>query len=366
MAWLFFAALGASEKDPVIYLTPDQIEDSGIKTKEAGAAQLSVSISIPAKIVVNQEKHVHIVARASAIVKDVFKNIGDFVKQGQTLALLESREVAEAKAAYISAFRKWQLASQMQASEEALKNKKISSGQDYLQANQAAQEAFIHSELAKQSLYMYGMQQEDIDSLVNDPIGNLCVSEIKAPISAVVIAQDISRGQLVPEGKEIFTLANLDTVWVELAIFPQVLPLVKRGHEVKISNMKAGSDEAVARLIYVSAVINEQTCAASAIAELSNKEGKWHPGMPVKAQVIVEKKAVPMAVVNDALQEIDGQIYVFIVQPEGFEKKQVHIGISDGTYTEILSGLHQGDIYASENSFLLKAQAGVSEAGDDD
>ena len=103
---------------------------------------------------------------------------------------------------------------------------------------------------------------------------------------------------------------------------------------------------------------------SSGVAEQPLSDAETYQGAFNRA--VNAQKAVPMAVVNDALQEIDGQIYVFIVQPEGFEKKQVHIGISDGTYTEILSGLHQGDIYASENSFLLKAQAGVSEAGDDD
>lgn len=371
---LLFSVLGAHEghdhdhdedHENVIHLSAEQIEDAQIETAVAAPAQLYMTINIPAKIVLNQDRHAHVVAKASGIVKKITKNLGDSLKEGEILAVLESKEVAEAKAAYLSSYKKSELAHQMLASEEVLKNKKISPEQDYLQASQAAREAAINLEVAKQALFTFGMSEQEINDLPQNKIGILCTYEIKAPLSGMVTAKDISLGELVPEDKEIFTIADLNTVWVELGVFPQALSAVKPGKKIFVRPIKGVGPQATATIIHMSPVIDEETKTAPAIALLSNSTGQWYPGTYACASVIVDEKSVPIAVLNDALQNIDGETCLFVLHPEGFEKQCVQTGATDGKYTEITKGLEPGTQYASKNTFLLKAQHGVAEAGHD-
>ena len=108
----------------IIHLTSGQIADSKIEVRNAGPASLKQILSVPAKITVNELNQAVVVAKAPGIVTMVNKSIGDVVEANETLAVLESKEMAEAKGVYITALKRNTLVAHTLSTEMALKKKK--------------------------------------------------------------------------------------------------------------------------------------------------------------------------------------------------------------------------------------------------
>lgn len=352
------------DHDNVVHLTPEQIASAHIETAIASPKNLQVTLSIPAKITVNEDRHFHVVPKAPGIVSKIFKSLGDNVKAGEPLAIIESREIATAKGEYLTNLKKQALAMQILAGEEVLKNKKISSEQDYLEAQADAKEAEIDLEVAVQHLYILGMDEEEINQLPNKGLQGLRNFEIKAPIDGVVIGRDLNLGELVSAEDEIFTIADLNSVWVEMGVYPRDLSAVRPGKKIQVTPLKGETPSSEAVITWVSPIINEDTKSASATATLPNHARKWFPGTNVCACVVSDEIYVPIAVKKDAVHEIDDEMCIFVIHPEGFEKTVVTTGKCDANFVEILSGIDPGTTYAATNTFLLKAEHGKGD-GDD-
>lgn len=359
---LYFASLCAEENPAVIHLTPEQIENNRIELKNANPTTLRQTFSVPGKITVNELGQAVVVAKAPGIVTKVGKNIGDSVEFDETLAVLDSKEMAEAKAAYITAIKREALASQILQAEEVLKDKKISSEQDYRYTLLSAEEARINLEVATQQLYLLGMDEAGVKQLSKGSLNNLCCYPIKAPVKGVIIDKNISLGSLVNSEQEVFKIADLDTVWVELGIYSNNLTQIKPGHKIILSPLKEEYPKAQAKITRISPVIDEHTRTATATALLNNTSRDWYPGSYVRAEIVIDEFQVPVAVLKEAVQEIEGKNFVFVKHPEGFEKKEVKIGRSDGKYFEIIAGLDPQTPYAAINTFLLKAEDGKKDA----
>ncbi len=82
--------------------SPEAIQNAGLVFKKAGPEKLVTTIRLPGEIGLNEEKVVHIVPRVDGVVKKVFKDLGDQVSRGEVIAILESRELADAKIDYLT------------------------------------------------------------------------------------------------------------------------------------------------------------------------------------------------------------------------------------------------------------------------
>jgi cobalt-zinc-cadmium efflux system membrane fusion protein len=347
------------EEENLIWLSPGQIKELGIQTGIAGPGELSVTISTRGKIILHPDRLAHILPKISGIAKEARKNIGDSVKEGDILAILESREMADIKANYLAAKEKENLALSLLEREKGLHEKKVSAEQDYINAKSAYAEAKINIQLAQQRLRSFGIDDNEIHELLYDP--DLRLYDIRSPMNGVVIARHINKGEFIENTKTIYEIADLSIVWIEIGIYPKDLVQVKEGQTVDIF-LPIDGKIAQAKIIYLSPIIQDETITAKAVAELKNLDGDWRPGSFVKVKIATENVFVPILISKEAIQEIDGQEFVFVKVPEGFEKRQVQIGLADDHNVEILSGLKSGEDYASSNTFVLKADLSKKEA----
>lgn len=349
------------QEENIIPLTSDQIKDLGIQTKIAGPGQLSVTISTRGKIILHPDRLAHILPKISGVAKEAHKNIGNHVKEGEILAILESREMADIKASYLAAKEKESLALSLLDREKRLHEKKVSAEQDYLNAKSAYQEAKINVQLAEQKLHAFGIEDEEIKGLSNEHNPNLRIYDIRSPVDGIVIARHITKGEFIENTTTIYEIADLSTIWIEIGIYPKDLVRVKEGQMVDISRPIDGKISQ-AKIIYLSPIIQDETITAKAVAEMENSSGNWRPGSFVKVNIATENAYAPIVVPKEAIQEIEGKEFVFVRIPEGFEKRQAQIGVGDKENVEILSGLSAGEEYASSKTFLLKADLSKKEA----
>ena len=113
------------EDSQKISLTSAQMREFAIATKKAQGGLLEINIERPAEIKFNQDRIVHVIPRVSGTVKSVFASEGQFIKKGSLMAVLDSRELADAKAEYLAASARFVLAKENLVREQRLSRRKI-------------------------------------------------------------------------------------------------------------------------------------------------------------------------------------------------------------------------------------------------
>lgn len=214
---------------------------------------------------------------------------------------------------------------------------------------------------------------KDVRAKVGDRVGpdsllatiesneNLQTFHLRPAISGIVIKRHATLGESVSNESVLFIVADLSEVWAEFAVYKQDVDKVKVGTRVRVFIAQHLAPEE-GDVVFVSPVTDERTQSRIARVLLKNPDPHFSPGAFVSGLMVQEKTSVVLAVRIDAIQQLDGQSVVFVRDGENFEPRPVVTGASDETYVEIVKGLAAGDRYAAGNTFLLKADAGKSEA----
>ena len=332
------------------------IKQNGLEVATAGPARIQSTLQLIGEIGLNEDRTVHIVPRLAGIVDSVAANAGDQVRKGQVLAVISSQPLADQRSELLVAQKRLGLARSTFEREKKLWQEKISAEQDYLQARNAMQEAEIAAQSAQQKLASLG------DSMGAG--GNLTRYEIRSPIDGTVTEKRIAIGESLKEDTNIFIVADLSSVWVDVIVYAKDLNVVKVGQKATVKATAFEADVS-GTLSYVGTLVGEQTRAAKARVVLPNPKGLWRPGLPVNIELVAAEIDVPVAVLSEAIQSINEQPTVFGRYGDSFEARPLELGRSDGKFTEVVKGLNAGERYVAKNSFLIKADLGKSGAGHD-
>ncbi|MFK0380088.1 efflux RND transporter periplasmic adaptor subunit [Pandoraea sp. NPDC090278] len=350
------AAVHANANDDdegAVSLTDAQRAAAGIDIRTAGTARIVEQMELPGEIRFNEDRTGHIVPRVSGIVERVNVVLGQQVRRGDVLAVLSSTQVSEQRAELLTAKERRAAAATTLAREKLLWEEKISAEQDYLQAQQLLREADITLRNARQKLDAVGAGTQGA--------GGLSRFELRAPFDGTIVAKHAALGEAVTEATNLFTLSDLATVWTEIAVPAQSLGAVRVGTPVLV-RATAFDSQAKGSIANVDSLLGEQTRTAKARVVLDNPDRTWRPGVFVNVVIGTREAQVPVAVVADAIQNVEGRTVVFVKTGEGFKATPVETGRKDGESVEIVSGLQADTPYAAANSFVLKAELGKSTA----
>jgi len=350
-------------KEGAIKLSDDQISAAKIEIAKTSDGTLTRRLTVPGTVTPAANRIGRVAAKVVGTVADLNKQLGDTVAKGEVVAVVDSREVADAKSEYLAAQVNFELQKTLFERSEMLFQKNITAEQQFLRARTNFTEVQLRFDLARQKLMALGVPDSEIAGLSRESTA-LQRYELRAPLAGRVIERLVSLGSAVGgEGqpKELYGIADLSRVWVELAVSPRDLSLVKEGQVVQIT---AGgmSERADGKIVFKSPVLNAETRSARVVAQIANKDGVWQPGAFVTAEIVVEEQKAPLVVPKTALQTVDKDQVLFVRTPKGFEKRVVATGRSDGQSTEIEFGLDPGEEIAITNTFTLKAELGKSEA----
>lgn len=354
------------EEEKHVILSQEEMERFGIEVETAGSGEIGISPSFPAEITVNWDRTAQIVPRLTGVVSEVRKNIGDTVSAGEVMAVIESRELAEAKAKYLAALSRMNLAQTNFSKYEGLWQKEAIAEKQFFEVKNAFEEADIERRSCKHKLLAMGLSADNLKELAQHPEDDtLTRYEVVAPFTGTVLNKRITLGEMRKEDYEAFVISDLDSVWANIIVSQKDMPYVKKGQTVTISTGN-GIPDAQGVIAYLEPVVGDKTRSATARVVLPNPEKQWSPGLFVTAKVTVKTVDVGILVPEAALQTIEGKSVVFVREGEGFEARTVKVGRQNGTHVEILSGVNHGDQFVSKQSFLLKADLGKSEAKDND
>lgn len=346
---------GYEQIEARITMSDQQAKQNGIEIQRAGPARIKSVLQLIGEIRFNEDRMVHVVPRLTGIVESVAANAGDRVRKGQVLAVIFSQGLADQRGELLAAQKRFDLAKTTFERERKLWQEKISAEQDYLQARNAMQEAEIALQSARQKLASLGGSAAG---------GNLTRYEIRSPIDGTITDKKIAIGESLKDDANIFVVADLSTVWVEMTVYAKDLNAVKPGQQATV-RATAFDASATGAVSYVGALVGEQTRTAKARIVLPNDKGVWRPGLPVNIELVAGEIEVPVAVATDGLQTVRDWTVVFGRYGDNFEARPLELGRTDGKFTEVIQGVDAGEQYAATNSFLIKADLGKSGASHD-
>lgn len=352
---------GVPGHDPVNAGDHDQIRlsDAQIRAARIEVAPVGTgtgeAVSVPAVIAVDPTRSAIVATSIGGRVRTLLRNVGEPVKAGETLAVLESREAAELSAELQASRQQQLLARSTLRREERLFAERVSPEGDVLAARTAAKEADIRVRLAQNRIGATGAAVS----------GTSDALAIRSPLQGHIISRSTQLGASVAADAELFRVADLSTVALELSLLPETAPLVQVGRAVTVT---AGARSGSGRISFVSPVIDPRTRQVRAMALIPNADGQWRIGETVQAVVPVGKESASkvLTVPKAALQTMEGKPSVFVRNAEGFRVTPIQLGASSGDSVTIMSGLKPGDQIAVTNSFVLKAEAGKGNGDGDD
>lgn len=346
-----------------VELNPEQVKGAGLQILKAEPALLGDEVELQGEIRVAPNSEAVVLAPVAGIVVSAPVSLGQSVKAGEALAILESRELADLKRNYLEARERGRLAESTFQREAMLWKEKITAEQDYLAAKSAKVEADINLASSRAALLSFGLSEGDLKSLSLEQPGNLARLVLRAPRSGRVTARDLAPGQRVTPESALFTIADLDRLVAVLSAAPAQLDGLKAGQSVRVMQVN-GTVTGGGRVQVVSPQLSESNRAAAVYVAL-DKAIDWKPGQFVKARITRAEVTAAVTVSNEALQSFRDWTVVYAKYGNQFEVRPVTVGRRGSQRVEILEGLVAGQEYVGKNSFLLKADIGKSEAEHD-
>ena len=190
---------------------------------------------------------------------------------------------------------------------------------------------------------------------------NLQKFEVRALKAGIITDRHATIGESIKEDDALFIVMDLSELWADFTIFQRDVAKVKIGQEISVY-VSGRTEPFRSKLSFISPIVDDTTQSRTARAVINNPDNTLAPGAFVTGLIATANFQVPVAVTYEGLQTIEGKSIVFVKDDDGFESREVSLGRSDGTYSEVLSGIKVGEKYAATNSFILKAELGKSEA----
>ncbi|WP_179338659.1 efflux RND transporter periplasmic adaptor subunit [Winogradskyella ludwigii] len=185
---------------------------------------------------------------------------------------------------------------------------------------------------------------------------------IYSHVSGVVTEIAVSEGAHIMDGKPIFKVANLSTVWANFDIYENQIDLVKKGQEILIVTNSYAHKEFKAKVDFIDPVLDTQTRTVTLRAVLNNKDTIFKPGMFVEGTIKVTStgKTQVVTIPSSAVLWTGERSVVYLKtnpnQPV-FEMRKITLGNQMGENYEVIEGLSKGDEIVTNGTFTVDAAA---------
>lgn len=340
------ASAAAVEETPSadLALTQEAIAAANIAVETVNSGGLSSEIVTQAQVVAKPDGQAALTARAAGSILRIYKRLGDPVRAGEPLALIESREAGQMAADRTTALARARVAQANLAREKSLMDQGVSARVDYEQAQ--AEAAAAQAEVSR------AQSAATAARITSDGHGVIVAS----PIAGRVTASSASLGAYVQPETELFRVSDPSRVQVEAAIAASDMTRVAAGDRAVIDMPDGRALEG--RVRSVTPALDAETRAATAVLDVPG--GDWQPGLSVKARLFPQGSGPSSAIVvpEDAVQTLNGGDVVFVRTGDGFKAVPVTVGQRSAGRAEIIAGLTAGQSIATRNAFYLKAELG--------
>lgn len=336
----------------------------GIVLGLADTGPVDAWVELPGEVGFDENRIALVSPPVEGVIREVYASVGDRVSAGDLLAVLDSRELAEAKAAYLSAVASLELVRPEFERERELFERGVSTESRFQTARRALEEARIAVRSAEYQLDALGVDATVREGLSTPDAGALSRYALTSPMDGVVTERHAVRGEFTEAGdvEPTFVVADSSQVWIDAAIYGPDMARITAGSSARV---RLGPEETIeAAVSFVAPQIGEATRTGLARLVVDNAQGRLVPGAFVTVEIADRSAPATVRVPAQAVQTIAGETVIFRPENGAFEAHAVTVGRRGPDFAEIVSGLAAGDRLVVEGAFALKAEMQKGEFGD--
>jgi membrane fusion protein, copper/silver efflux system len=327
----------------MVMVSPEKQQLIGIRTAVAERKPLTKSVRTVGVIVYDETKLSQVYSKIEGWIDKLYVNFtGKLVEKGQPLFTIYSPDLLATQQEYLLAIK----------AKERLSTSSIP---------EVRSAAVSLVEASKRRLALWDISENQIRELEERGEAQRTLT-LYASHSGFVIKKDVHHGMKIMPDKELYTIADLSTVWVNVDIYESEIPLVRLGQRASVTLSYDSGATFNGKVSFIYPTVDEKTRTAKVRLEFPNPGFKLKPDMYVNAEIKIDGGR-HLAVPEEAVLDSGVRKLVFIDKGNGhFEPKEIKLGAKMDGYYQVLSGLNEGEQIASSSVFLLDSESRLSEA----
>jgi cobalt-zinc-cadmium efflux system membrane fusion protein len=370
----------------VQFASQEAFERSGVEVEPVWRAPVVESVAANGELTYDPTRVARVSARVPGTVWRVEKNVGDSVRQGEVIALVEAAEVGRAKAEFLQAAAQLRLRETNFQQLHGLAGSGAVSERTVREAETGLSEARIRLLGARQALVnlglpvaadeVKGLSEEQLAAFVQflglpdglrqalDPrttTANLL--PVRSPLDGTLVAREVVASEVVDTTRVLAVVADVRRLWLTLSVRQEDTRKLAPGQPVHFRS-DAGGEEVTTAVTWISPAVDERTRTVKVRADVANPAGRLRANTFGKGQIVLreEKDAI---VVPSAAVHWEGDCHVVFVRDRNFlaengfkvfHTRTVRLGVKDERNAEILAGVLPGEIVATRGSGVLRAE----------
>ena len=350
----------ADEKPGLLTLNPAAEQTMGLQTEVVARRTVSQTLRATGSVGPNDTRVAHLRPLARGRIERVFVRLGDRVRTGQPLVAYDNIELGERIGEFVQAFATATVAQRsLERARQLVGIGAISQAEfDRRSAEYANTLAGMGN--VEEKLHRFGVTEAEVDSLrlgAQSPVHrDASHSVVRAPFNGLVVASDVSEGETVDADRELLTITDLSTVWVQADVYEKDIASVREGQTATV-RVEAYPDRVfTGRITYVSDVLDAQTRAAKVRCEVPNPDGLLKLEMFATIQIPTSLDRSVLMAPASAVQQIKETPTIFVQVGKGqFQSRSVTLGTRSEGWIEVIEGLREGETVVTQGSFVLKS-----------
>jgi len=311
---------GAAEEAPFLPISPEQREALAMATARVTPVDRVPGRLLPARVVVPNAQLQVVSSRTPAVVVSLAVSVGEKVKEGQKLALLESPSFVSIQREFLEALSRGELARQRAEREGTLAEEGVIAGRRGLESLARLREMEAHLEDRRQALLLAGMSDKALRALTERRVLEPGLA-IRASFSGVILEQYVRVGERVPAGAPLYRLGRVDTLEVEIHT-----PLERARHLQVGSRFEIPEWRADGRIVAIGQEVHIVDQGVVVRGALEGGESDLRPGQFVRVRfAIAGSERSAYRIPDVAVVRVSGRTWVFVSSKEGFQPTEVEV-----------------------------------------
>jgi cobalt-zinc-cadmium efflux system membrane fusion protein len=349
-------AAAAAQTDEAALFEVPQKQLPHLKVVEAKKTSWSTVVRTTATVDWDADHTTQAITQVNGPISKLLVDLGSHVTAGQPLLYVSSPDVATAISTYKKARNRQDYSKKTLDRSKDLLEHKVIATKDMEAAEQDFNDARAEVENDLQALKIFGVTEQEIEDAQHQGVAINPQLAVRSPISGIVVQKLVTPGLVIQAGTTAcFTISDNSTVWVQGHIYDRDLEAVRVGDAVE------ETDSSFHRtfhgtVAYIEALIDPTTRTTSVRIVTKNPDGLLKKDMFVDAVIHTRSGRTVLTVPTSAILRNDQNMpFVYIeASPGKFAQRLVNIGAEQGEFTEIVSGLKEGEKLVSQGSVFLQ------------
>jgi len=284
-----------------------------------------------------------VISNVSGKVEQVNYDLGDTVNAGDVLFTINGTSTQQQIVSLEQQLNMAKLtlndATKSYNDTKALYDIGAASEQQYLQVKSAYDQAKISYNSAAEN---YNIVLNDLNKQNVNLSGGSIIS-IKSPANGVITNRNIEVGDMFSAGVIPFSIANIDTLLIEVGVSEQIVTKIAEGEEVTVVVSSISEEPFKGVITAISPAADLQTGSFTVKIEVDNTNSQYRAGMIANITFKVDGKEDAIVVPIDSILSDGEKQYCYIVEEDRAKQVEVTTGIDNGIEMEITNGLNKGD-----------------------